>query len=231
MERMRECRDGQGAKGGVGPLSGPRRPRVARKWRGAVAASGPPRGARGGGRAALAVPCAGGDGGAGGVDAWPPESAAALLTVWGGTRRGLAGHATTGRTPWFRVCKSGDGVVARCRRPRHGAGSQPGRIGWRLGGGGPLAATGWERTRTGRPRSCAAPTIAKLKLFKMHVRHCSDCTSFSFRDLLTRVARPEPKNSLSKGSCHQTPCSSQLWLGCGCSTGHSCCFCCHGQMG
>ena len=102
-----------------------------------------------------------GTGGAGGVDAWPPESAAALLTVWGGTRRGLAGHATTGRTPWFRVCKSGDGVVARCRRPRHGAGSQPGQIGWRLGGGGPRAATGWERTRTERPRSCAAPTVRR----------------------------------------------------------------------
>ena len=116
-----------------------------------------------------------------------PESAAALLTVWGGTRRGLAGHATTGQTPWFRVWKSGDGVEARCRRPRHGAGSQPGQIGWRLGGGGPRAATGREHTRTGRPRSCAAPTVTKLKLYKMHVRHCSDCTSLSFRESMTGI--------------------------------------------
>ena len=79
-------------------------------------------------------------GAVGGVHARPPGSAAGCLPSgagpaagWPGGRSGpaWASEARPGARRPGPGC--GDGVVARCSRPRHIVGSQPGQIGWRLG--------------------------------------------------------------------------------------------------
>ena len=80
-------------------------------------------------RAALAVPWGGGrtvagvrGGDVGRLWRYEPKASPA-----GGPAR--PGQATPPRP---RVPGPGDGVAAWCRRPRHGVGSQAGRVGWRV---------------------------------------------------------------------------------------------------
>ena len=121
-----------------------------------------------GGRASLAVlPPTTTGGGRGGARA-ATGVRGGLSVVWGGTSRGYPGGrpgparaSDARRAPRPRVRGSGDEVVARCRRPRHSVGSQPGQIGWRLGN---RAALGQQHTRTERSHPAGRARVPRLPL-------------------------------------------------------------------